>query len=586
MNLILHKGTRKVEERGLTMLVEIVISIILIILILSVVGYIVRKRYYREVDRLDTKKLELMNRPVAEELAKIKRLNMTGQTEEMFERWRKSWDEIVAVQFPEIDEMLFYAEEHTDKYRFKQAKEAHIKIEKSLQTIELEIDRILQELNDLVGSEEKSRTEVEKLAEGYMERKRYLLAHRHLFGVVASHLEQLVETIGNQIKNYEELTNEGNYFEAREVVLSLANNFEQLSEKMEKTPDLLTECQTILPSQQSELRDGYKEMKQQGFALDHLQIDEQLEKIENNISSYLSLLEAGKINDVEKGLLETKKTVDTLYELLEKEVYAKHFVLQENEKAEIALMQLKEENDVIINETNIVQNSYQLLDNELELPKRIEKNLLQIAKRYELLKAKMTDEITAYSILEEELKDIDEQIKQMQAEQTEYMEHLQSLRKDELVAKEKVMELQRRVKEIIRSVQQSHMPGLPADFESLFDRTEEQLADVHSSLNEKPLNMKNVQRFLSLASNTVDHLYEKTEEHIETAQLAERVIQYANRYRSRNPELASNLEKAEHAFRNYEYMAALEEAAAAVEKVEPGALKRIEDIYNNDGVEV
>lgn len=86
--------------------------------------------------------------------------------------------------------------------------------------------------------------------------------------------------------------------------------------------------------------------------------------------------------------------------------------------------------------------------------------------------------------------------------------------------------------------------------------------------------MKSVQSHLFEATDTVDHLYSRTEEHIENARLAEQVIQYGNRYRGQHPQLRADLDKAEKAFRNYEYRSSLEQAAAAVEKVEPGALKK------------
>ena len=50
-----------------------------------------------------------------------------------------------------------------------------------------------------------------------------------------------------------------------------------------------------------------------------------------------------------------------------------------------------------------------------------------------------------------------------------------------------------------------------------------------------------------------------------------------NRYRSSNAELASSLDESEKLFRNSEYELALETAAAAIESVEPGALKKIEE---------
>src|SRR5699024_3145076 len=131
------------------------IAAIILVLILFVIGYIIRKKYYKEIDRLESKKIELMERPVAEEMAKVKKLNMTGQTEEMFERWRHTWDEILTVHLPNIDEMLFYAEEYTDKYKFKQAKQTHERIESMLINIDEEIEVTLQELAELLDSEEK-----------------------------------------------------------------------------------------------------------------------------------------------------------------------------------------------------------------------------------------------------------------------------------------------------------------------------------------------------------------------------------------------------------------------------------------------
>lgn len=56
---------------------------------------------------------------------------MTGQTEELFERWRNQWDDVVTVKLPDLEEMLFDAEEHTDRYRFKKAKEVQQSIEKN-----------------------------------------------------------------------------------------------------------------------------------------------------------------------------------------------------------------------------------------------------------------------------------------------------------------------------------------------------------------------------------------------------------------------------------------------------------------------
>ena len=54
------------------------------------------------------------------------------------------------------------------------------------------------------------------------------------------------------------------------------------------------------------------------------------------------------------------------------------------------------------------------------------------------------------------------------------------------------------------------------------------------------------------------------------------------RYRASNPEIHVRLLEAEESFRQFRYAKALEEAATAVEEVEPGAMKRIEELVQEN----
>ena len=85
-------------------------------------GYFFKKKYFKEIDRLEKWKLDIMNRPILDELSKVKQLKMNGETEEMFEHWRSEWDAIITVHMPDVEEFLFDAEEYVDKYRFKKSK--------------------------------------------------------------------------------------------------------------------------------------------------------------------------------------------------------------------------------------------------------------------------------------------------------------------------------------------------------------------------------------------------------------------------------------------------------------------------------
>ncbi|MBW3111476.1 septation ring formation regulator EzrA [Bacillus sp. MCCB 382] len=562
---------------------QYVIAGIILILIVFLIGFISRKKYYAEIDRYEAWKIDIMNKPVSDELSRVKQLNMTGQTEELFDGWRQGWDEIVAVQLPDVEELLFDAEEYTDKFRFNKTKEVLARIDQVLTQTEENIEQILKELNELVGSEEKNREEIQALQEEYRNSKKQLLAYRHTYGQTAKHIENVLDKLSEQINQFNELTEQGNYLDAREIVLSLAEEMKEVSYKMETVPKLITDCENVLPSQLSELEAGYTEMKDQGYTLDHIEVDKEVATLKETLLNFNKNLEELKVEEVEAGIQEIKVKVENLYDLLEKEVHAKHFVQQYRDQTTEGLIKAKEDNDDIQSELSIVQQGYHLHDADLSTPNEIDKKIIQLSKRHEMLMNKEETNATAFSNLSDELKEIRNGLEELNQQQSEFSLYLQNLRKDELATREKIQELKKKVAEASRMISKSNVPGLPADYKDLLDEVHRKIEQVNASLTEKPLNMKFIQETLLGAEDTVDHFYTKTGDLIENVVLSEKIIQYGNRYRSKYNSVREGLRTAEEAFRQYDYRKALEEAATTIEKVEPGALKKIEKMMDLEG---
>ncbi|MGE6755634.1 septation ring formation regulator EzrA [Rossellomorea sp. NPDC071047] len=559
---------------------QYVIAGIILILIVFLIGFISRKKYYAEIDRYEAWKIDIMNKPVSDELSKVKQLNMTGQTEELFDGWRQGWDEIVAVQLPNVEELLFDAEEYTDKFRFTRTKETLSRIDKVLAETEQKIDQILTELNELIGSEEKNREEIQSLQEDYRNSKKQLLAYRHTYGQTAKYIENILDKLSEQMDQFDDLTEQGNYLDAREIVLSLAQEMKDVSYKMETVPKLITDCENLLPTQLSELEAGYVEMKGQGYKLDHIEVEKEVASLKDTLLHFNKNLEELKVEEVEEGIQEIKGKVENLYDLLEKEVHAKHFVQQYKDQTTEGLIKAKEDNEDIQSEVTLVKQGYHLQDADLDTPYEIETKIIQLSKRHEMLMNKEESNGTAYSSLSDELKEIRNGLEELDREQSEFSIYLQNLRKDELATREKIQELKKKVAEASRMISKSNVPGLPADYKDLLDEVHRKIEQVNASLTEKPLNMKFVQETLLGAEDTVDHFYTKTGDLIENVLLSERIIQYGNRYRSKYSSVRDGLQSAEESFRQYDYRKALEEAATTIEKVEPGALKKIEKMMD------
>ncbi|WP_445612898.1 septation ring formation regulator EzrA [Geobacillus sp. YF-1] len=541
-----------------------------------------RKRMYREIDRLEEWKISLMNRPVPDELAKVKQLNMTGETEQLFERWRQQWDDIVAVKLPDVEEKLFDAEQLLDRYRYRRAARLLEQIEDDLRRLEGEVHGIIHEVNELIGSEEQSRVEIEELRALHREAKKNLLAYRYTFGAAADPLDARLTEAERQFQRFAELTEAGNYLAARDVVLALKEELSRLSVMMEDVPALLGECQTSLPAQLAELADGYREMEQSGYILDHLQMERTLQEKREKIDQCLAMIGELRVEEAKEAVSELKEELEALYDSLENEVLAHQYVQTEMPRIGGMIAELVAEAKETEAEALFVQQSYHLSPSDLDKYRSIEKQLHQLQKRFLLLEGRAAEAKTAYSLLKEELDQLVGQMSMMKEEHEQFRTMLQTLRKDELVAREKLDDMRKKLAEALRLVQKSRLPGLPEPYSLELAEAKRRLQTVAARLDEKPLDMAAVDRAIEEAKTAVGQLYERTIGMIEQATLAERTIQYGNRYRRRYPSVRKKLEEAESLFRHYEYEEALRQAVAAVEDVEPGAFDRVQRLWQED----
>lgn len=557
---------------------EYIIIPIILLLILAIVGLMMRRKHTTIIAQLENEKLQIQNNPINEEISKVKSLNMNGETEEMFERWRNSWDEVIDVHMTKIDSLLFDAEDQINRLRFKKATLIEREIEDYIRKCEKDKDKILEELNELIGSEEKNRIEIEQLKEYYRSARKTLLAHQHSFGVALPALEQKLEVFVQKFEEFDVLTSEGNYLQAREIVISLNNESQQTFEYINDVPTILTELQVKLPGAIQELRSGQREMEEQSYYLHHLELTEALDKLEVEFASLKEELAELKLTSVKPRVAEINEEIDRFYDLLEKEVIAKNYVDQNCERLLGSITNVINSTRLVSDEATFVQQSYHLNEKDAEIPKAALKQLEALQRRYDLLAMRVSEEKSAYSSLQEELIEISEELERIHEEQGHLSNTMKKLRIDENKARTQVDNLKKTLQETDRLLNKANIPGIPEEIDARLDEAAEHIYVVMQSLQEVPLNMGTVHNNLNAATLCVEDVHAKAHELIENVMLIERIIQYGNRHRATNPKLNARLKEAEEAFHQFRYAKALEEAGTAVEEMEPGALKRIEAI--------
>ncbi|MEG0385168.1 MAG: septation ring formation regulator EzrA [Solibacillus sp.] len=563
-------------------MIKYIIIVVVILLALLITGLVVRRKHNAEIGRLEKEKMQIQHYPIFEELAKVKALNMNGQTEELFENWRNRWLDVVDVQVTKLDEMLFDAEEYIDRFKFKKATHIEREIEQEITKCEQVRVEIITELDELIGSEEKNRIEMEQLKEYYRSARKTILAHQHSFGPALQQLEKKIEDFTPKFEEFDVLTKDGNYLQAREIVLQLNSEAQNIFSLLSEVPTLLTDIQAKIPTAIHELRNGQREMEEQNYYLRHLELTQYLDNLEKELDTLKTAIAELNLQTVAPRIQEINDEIDNFYDLLEKEVLARNYVDRHCSAMYSTISEVMRLTKEISDEAAYVQHSYRLQDREAEIPRAGLKHLEVLQKRYELLSIRVQEEQSAYSSLQEELREITEEIERIADEQESFSNNLKNLRIDENQARADLEGLKRLLQNTDRMINRANIPGIPSEMDARIEEAEEKIFVVMQSLQEVPLNIVQVNQNLLSAKQCIEEVNDRAQEMIENVMIIERLIQFGNRYRATNGQVHERLLEAEEAFTQFRYVKALEDAAKAVETIDPSAIKRIEELVQEE----
>lgn len=553
---------------------------ILILIVIIIVGLILRKRTYDKVDALESWKIDIMNRNIASELAKIKTLNLTGETEEKFKLWKNRWEKMVNNDLSEVEDFLFDAEEAADQYRFPKAKKSLTKIEDKLNDIEVDLEAILTELNELLDAEKESRKRVESLKPDVELLRMELKDEPEKFGKSSIGFLKSLDDLDKDIDTYYEYVEAGNYSEASELVSGVETELATFKDVLADFPELLDACEVDVPEALDRLLQGVQQMHKDGYHIQLKSYESEIRTAKLRLRECVKNLSVDTMEHTEEIIDETKERIDEIYNELEQEAHAKNYLdsnFVEYKKALHVLSTSLKQAEAEIDE---LKKTYYLDDQQLKSFTELKKSIDKLSKHRETLEDQIKDKQVPHTTLQSQVERSFEQMQSLGEQLTGFTEETFNLRKDELEAKKVLDQMQNDLGEIQRQLKLSNLPGVPTFIWSMIEKALEKNERVIVVLEKQPLDMGNVQQALDEAKRTIEQVAEQTELIIDQAFLTERVIQYANRYRSRHPILAAQLSESERLFRDYEYELALEKAARAIEEIEPGALKKIEMIYN------
>ena len=559
------------------------VAIILLVLVgYGAIMYLTRQQANR-IKAIDEKKQKAMAIPVADNLFTLKNMNLTGQTKRTYESWQATWQTITRFQYPEIEAALVSAEQYIQRMNFIKAKEAISQADQLIDETKNSVEKVNKALEKLLESAQENRKELEEIQERYNKIRKQLLAHSFTFGPAIETLEKNLNYMELDFTKFNSLTNEGDHMEAKEILSRIEQDLLIMEEVVEKIPQLNEKIKTEYEEQVSDLKDGYQRLLDEKYIFEGVDVSAEIAAVEKEIQEAKDSIGLADINEAGKKMDKVERDIEAVYAIMEKEMEAKDFVGRHTANLQKKMDHVLQSNRYVLLEIDRVSQNYFLNKNELGRAQEFEEQLLKENEALRYYDKMMKEHEISYSVVREYYEKISQRLSEIDKEQSELVSNLSDLRNREKEIKDSIDLYELDMRNMKRTIEKYHLPGLPKIYLDLFFSVTDRIEDLASKLNRVKIDMDEIDAISKMCEEDIEMLDNQTQVIVDNAMLTEYMIQYANRFRHSHVEIENAINKALVLFhREYDYEGALEAIRIPLNRIEAGAARKVEESYQEE----
>ncbi|HDK7669152.1 TPA: septation ring formation regulator EzrA [Staphylococcus aureus] len=559
------------------MVLYIILAIIVIILIAVGVLFYLRSNKRQIIEKAIERKNEVETLPFDQNLAQLSKLNLKGETKTKYDAMKKDNVESTNKYLAPVEEKIHNAEALLDKFSFNASQSEIDDANELMDSYEQSYQQQLEDVNEIIALYKDNDELYDKCKVDYREMKRDVLANRHQFGEAASLLETEIEKFEPRLEQYEVLKADGNYVQAHNHIAALNEQMKQLRSYMEEIPELIRETQKELPGQFQDLKYGCRDLKVEGYDLDHVKVDSTLQSLKTELSFVEPLISRLELEEANDKLANINDKLDDMYDLIEHEVKAKNDVEETKDIITDNLFKAKDMNYTLQTEIEYVRENYYINESDAQSVRQFENEIQSLISVYDDILKEMSKSAVRYSEVQDNLQYLEDHVTVINDKQEKLQNHLIQLREDEAEAEDNLLRVQSKKEEVYRRLLASNLTSVPERFIIMKNEIDHEVRDVNEQFSERPIHVKQLKDKVSKIVIQMNTFEDEANDVLVNAVYAEKLIQYGNRYRKDYSNVDKSLNEAERLFKNNRYKRAIEIAEQALESVEPGVTKHIEE---------
>lgn len=567
---------------GLVLIIStvVIICIIIVLVCLFLIRKKEKKKYIDIANDLEIKKNKITSTPVLLELSKIEPLIKNNQMEEKYNKWNERFISIKENKISIIDDLLIDLDLYIEKKDYKNCTYKIAKIEMEIYKSREAAEHLLEEIKEITLSEEKYRSIVIKLKSKYRKTNNEYQNHKGLYEDMQSAIELQLENIEKNFLNFEKIMEKNDYSEVVKIVKALDTMIDHISIVVEETPDLILMAKQLIPKKIKEIKDVSEEMIKEGFPLDYLNIEYNIEETEKNIEKIMDKVKMLNLEDCMFELKTILDYLDSLFVDFEKERLSRKVYEEIVSAFSKKLNKTNKIVDEIYNQLEDIKRMYDLNEEDIQIIHEVKKVLVVINDDYKNMIGKVGASLSPYSKLHNEAEELVERLKQMEVELDIALKSLGNMHDDEERAREQLIEIEEFLQESKNKMRSYKLPVIEDQYFIELKEANEAIEEVIKELERKPIMIKTLNIRVDTARDLVLKLYNTTNEMIKTAILAEKSIVYSNRYRAYYDEVDDGIEEAEDYFNKGEYKKSLDTVLRTCSLVDEDIYKKMLSLYD------
>ncbi len=557
-------------------------GIFVVILVGYGVVYYLNRKQANRIKEIDERKHKMMAIPVADNLYTLKNLNLTGQTKRTYESWQATWQTITRFQYPEIEAALVSAEQSIQQFNFIKAKQAIENAENLISETETSVGKVNKALEKLLESAQENRKELEENQERYNKIRKQLLAHSFTFGAAVETLEKNLNYMELDFTKFNSLTNEGDHMEAKEVLERISQDLTLMESVIETIPELNRQIKEEYEEQISDLREGYQRLISEHYVFDNVDVLEEISEIEAILVEAKSSIGLADVEEAQKKMSKAERIIENTYAVMENEMEAKDFVDRHQTNLSRKMDHVLQSNRYVLLEIDRVSQNFFLNHNELTRAQEFEDQLMAENEALRYHDKLLAEHEVSYSATKARYEKMTQKLTEIDKEQSELVAKLSNLKNREKEAEDAVDLFEMDMRNMKRTLEKQHLPGLAHEYLDLFFAVSKRVEEISAKLNRVKIDIEEIEKLVAMCEEDIQLLDKRTEEILDNANMTEYLIQYANRHRDNQAIVAAAREALDLFQTAYDYESAASIMKNALNKVDPGASKRVEESYLED----